>query len=90
MSNGRGGFRIVEINTNRGEEMHWSGSLHTPSTLKKHLLHIEEKFSWQFKGLNALLMRWGLANYFRARKHYRITREHNQSENQKLADQKGE
>ncbi len=56
------GFQIVEVNTNRGREIHWSGDLNIPDTLRAYVLLLEEKYGAVFSGKVGEMLRAGEAN----------------------------
>jgi len=45
-----GDFRLVEVNTNRGREGHWSGDLVNPDTLKAYAEHLSIYYGARFMG----------------------------------------
>lgn len=56
-------IRILDVNTNRGRESHWSGFLSNPALLGAYTRHIEASKSVRFEGFNGFLLRNGLASY---------------------------
>ena len=56
------GFRVVEVNTNRGRPAQWSGDLSLPDTLQAYVLHLERYYGAKFLGAAGDLFRAGRAN----------------------------
>lgn len=56
------GFRVVEVNTNRGRPTQWSGDLSLPDTLQAYVLHLERYYGAKFLGAAGDLFRAGKAN----------------------------
>lgn len=56
------GFRLVEVNTNRGEAGHWSGDLSIPDTLAAYVNHLERHYGAEFLGEAGRQLRAGEAN----------------------------
>jgi hypothetical protein len=56
------GFRLVEVNTNRGHKQHWSGDLSIPDTLAAYVRHLELYYGIEFTGQGGELLRSGKAN----------------------------
>lgn len=56
------GFRLVEINSNRGRQGHWSGDLAIPDTLQAYALHLEKYHGAKFVGEGGKLFLSGQAN----------------------------
>ncbi len=71
----KGKYSIVEVNTNRGKEGHWSGSLHNPKIIGAYVRHLEKTYSWKFKSFSGVLLRWDMSNRGRWVEHQRATRE---------------
>jgi len=57
-----GAKSIVEINTNRGINKHWSDFLRDPRIIGSHVRTIEKHWNWSFQGVGGLLLRKGLGN----------------------------
>jgi hypothetical protein len=56
------GFKIVEINTNRGNPGHWSGDLDIPDTLAAYAKHLELHYGARFTGEDGEKLLRGEAN----------------------------
>ena len=57
-----GGFRLIEVNTNRGRPKFWSDFLRDPQVLAAHVQLFEQQYGWQFLGESGELLRSGLGN----------------------------
>lgn len=55
-------IRIVDINTNQGHPVQWSGSLVKPKVLQAYTRHLEKFASVQFTGFYGALVRMGFGN----------------------------
>ncbi len=42
------GYFIVEVNTNRGRQKHWSGDLVNPDTLRAYAEHLQKFYGARF------------------------------------------
>ena len=58
-----GEMRIVDIITNRGMEIPWSGYLDQPRVIGAYTRHFEQYYGVQFQGLSGTLIRHNFANY---------------------------
>jgi hypothetical protein len=56
------GFKIVEVNTNRGRRKHWSGDLEIPDTLAAYTNHLESHYGALFLGEAGEELRNGVAS----------------------------
>jgi hypothetical protein len=56
------GFKIIEINTNRGKQGHWSGDLEIPDTLAAYAKHLELHYGAKFMGEEGRKLLQGEAN----------------------------
>jgi hypothetical protein len=57
-----GEYRIVDVNTNRGQRKHWGGDLDLPDTLAAYVRTLEARHGTLFLGDAGRLFREGLAN----------------------------
>jgi hypothetical protein len=62
--------RIVDINTNRGQRSQWSGYLSRPPLMGAYTRTIEKQRHVRFAGLNGVLLRNNLGNYWKYKKKY--------------------
>lgn len=59
---GKGGIRILEVNTNRGRQISWSDYLRDPAVLAAHARFFERELGWRFQGREGEALRLGLGN----------------------------
>lgn len=55
--------RILDVNTNRGREIQWSGYMPRPGVIGAYTRHLEAEKKLHFAGLNGALLRSGWGNY---------------------------
>lgn len=67
-----GSARIIDINTNRGQKVQWTGYLSRPSVLGAYTRHIEKTKNVHFEGWNGFLLRNNLGNTLKFLKKYYI------------------
>lgn len=58
-----GEMRIIDVVTNRGEQIAWSGYLDQPRVIAAYAQHFDENYSMRLTGLSGALIRHGFANY---------------------------
>ena len=59
-----GDMRIIDVVTNRGLPIAWSGYLDQPRVIAAYSRHFETFYALKFDGLSGMLIRHGFANYF--------------------------
>jgi hypothetical protein len=64
--------RIIDLNTNRGQALQWSGYLARPELLGAYTRLFEKKKSVRFAGWQGLVLRANWGNYFKYLKKYYV------------------
>lgn len=59
-----GEMRIIDVVTNRGRPIQWSGYLDQPRVIAAYAKHFEKMTDIRFSGFGGFVVRNGLANYF--------------------------
>lgn len=54
--------KILDVNTNRGRQGHWSGFLDRPRLLKAYTVYFQKNSYCRFDGFSGFLFRMGIAN----------------------------
>ncbi len=58
-----GKLQIIEVNSNRGKPLQWSGFMSRPNVLRAYTRFFETEMKMRFEGISGWLLRLGLANW---------------------------